>query len=155
MPQTKNKAIMNEIQQTALRLMARREHSCFELKQKLLRREFPCDQIEMIIQQLIAKKLLCDARFTESYCRYRSEKGYGPQRINMELSQRGVESELIAEQLAAMQAGWLALAQRVRQKRFGSKLPSSFAEQAKQMRFLQYRGFTAEQINKVFKQEKD
>ena len=42
--------------------------------------------------------------------------------------------------------GQLDLAARVRTSKFGSQPPSSYREWAKQARFLQQRGFTAEQI---------
>jgi len=41
---------------------------------------------------------------------------------------------------------WFELARQVRVRKFGENLPAEFAEKARQMRFLQYRGFDAEQI---------
>jgi len=37
----------------------------------------------------------------------------------------------------------------VRSKRFGDAMPEDFKERARQARFLQYRGFTSEQIREV------
>jgi regulatory protein len=39
----------------------------------------------------------------------------------------------------------------VREKKFGSALPADFRERSRQMRFLQQRGFTAEQIRGIFR----
>lgn len=44
---------------------------------------------------------------------------------------------------------WFAQAGRVRQRRFGARPPRDYAERAKQARFLQYRGFTFEQIQRA------
>ena len=39
--------------------------------------------------------------------------------------------------------------QQVREKKFGADLPGEYAERAKQMRFLQYRGFVPENIREL------
>jgi len=39
----------------------------------------------------------------------------------------------------------------VRQKKFGKAMPADYKEQARQSRFLQYRGFSTEQIRRLFK----
>ena len=74
-------------------------------------------------------------------------KGQGPIRIRAELKKRGVSAELV--QLHVYDAGqdWHALACEVRGKKFGDAIPAEFKEKAKQMRFLEYRGFDIEQIN--------
>ncbi|MDP6994508.1 MAG: regulatory protein RecX, partial [Woeseiaceae bacterium] len=41
---------------------------------------------------------------------------------------------------------WFELAREVRVRKFGADLPADFPEKARQMRFLQYRGFDAEQV---------
>ena len=59
----------------------------------------------------------------------------------MELGDRGVSSSLIAEVIESSEADWFDLATVIRHKKFGASLPADFAARAKQMRFLQYRGF--------------
>jgi regulatory protein len=141
-----------DVYQAALRLLARREHSCFELRRKLQARDCTAESIEPVLQKLVEQNLLSDARFTEVYIRSRIAKGYGPVRIAAELTQRGIDEELIAEYLDPRAEDWLQQAHAVRQKRFGKKVSKDFAERAREMHFLQYRGFTIEQINKVFKE---
>ena len=54
-----------------------------------------------------------------------------------------------AEVDAALEAAaedWAAIAREVRRKRFGVSPPGDYRERARQARFLQYRGFSAEQI---------
>ncbi|MGB5621179.1 MAG: regulatory protein RecX, partial [Gammaproteobacteria bacterium] len=70
----------------------------------------------------------------------------GPLRIRRELEERGVSGELI--EIAFDEAGtdWAACAAGVRRKRFGPAIPAEFPDKAKQMRFLQYRGFAPDQI---------
>lgn len=142
----------SEIHQSALRLLARREHSRFELRRKLQERDYSEELITATLQKLVEQGLLSDARFTECYIRSRVAKGYGPVRIAMELQQRGVSEELLEEFLDLKDDSWLEHAVKVRQKRFGKKMAEDFAEQAREMRFLQYRGFTIEQIRQIYKE---
>jgi regulatory protein len=138
------------IRNTALTLLARREHSEHELRRKLLTRDFPQSDIDIIIPALVTEGLLSNTRFTESYLRYRRQKGYGPLRIQIELSARGIPQDMIDHHLNIADNAWLAHAQTVWQKRFKGLAPHDFKTRAQQMRFLQYRGFTAEQIDTIF-----
>ena len=130
----------------ALELLARREHSRLELQRKLRTRAHPPDAIETVLDALEAEGLLEAARFVESFVRARIGRGQGPRRIRAELLQRGVGETDIGAQLGDAAHDWNALAGEVRRKRFGTPVPGDFAERARQMRFLHYRGFERSQI---------
>ena len=131
---------------TALRLLARREHSAAELRRKLGGRGFDTDIVERIITDLVQQRLASDDRFAEAYVRARATRGYGPARLRLDLRQRGVDATLVEH---SVKAGEWQEAAAVRSKRFGPTLPSDPRERARQMRFLQYRGFTTEQIRRA------
>lgn len=130
----------------ALRLLARREHSRRELERKLHVRSFDADLIAATLDELGQEKLLDAARFAESYVRMRSEKGYGPKRIRLELVERGIPGADACHALETAEIDWSEHACRVREKRFGPDLPAAFAERARQSKFLDYRGFESGQI---------
>lgn len=129
----------------ALELLARREHSRRELAAKLKHLHPDAALIEQVLSGLEAERAQSDDRFTGEYIRQRSEKGYGPLRIQQELRQRGItHPELVR---AAMDSiDWLRLAVAVRRKKFGHAAPRAAAERARQTRFLEYRGFAMDQI---------
>ena len=129
--------------------MARREHSARELSLKLQAKGFDAADIEAVLRELIQENLLSDERFAESFVASRIGRGSGPVRIAAELRQRGVADELRESSLAAADENWPARAEAVRAKRFGRNKPRSFAERARQARFLQYRGFRGEHIREV------
>ncbi len=131
----------------AVGLLARREHSAYELKQKLAKNEANDDEIYDVIEKLQQAGLQSDQRFAENYVRYRSQRGNGPMRIRLELHERGVSSDIADDQLNQIDIDWFELAHSVRCKRFGEDNPTDFKERAKQQRFLQYRGFSHEHIN--------
>ena len=137
----------------ALRLLARREHSVRELRYKLTARGFDDDVIDAVVEHLCDRRLLSDTRFADGYVSSRRQRGFGPLRIEAELRQRGVAPSLVAELLDPTAADWTDSAIHQRNKRFGSQPPAGAREKAKQMRFLEQRGFTAEQIHATFRDE--
>ena len=138
---------------TAMNLLARREHSTRELRDKLLARGFEDGEITPALQTLSREGLLSDERFTESFIHSRMERGSGPVKIRAELRQRGVTDEVIANWLDERDRVWLERAEAVRCKKFGSALPVDYKEKARQARFLQYRGFSAEQTRQVLRDD--
>ncbi len=144
---------LSAVRDTATRLLARREHSVLELRHKLRSRGYDKAVIDQALEQLQEERLLSNERFVEAYVYSRREKGFGPLRIQMELRERGISEQLITCSVEPGDANWAELMNRVRKKRFGSALPADYQEQARQARFLQYRGFAAEQIRQLLKQE--
>jgi regulatory protein len=130
----------------ALRLLARREHSTRELQHKLTDRGHDAALVDEVLAVLREEGALSDCRFAETYAQSRFERGFGPLRIEAELRERGVSPGLIDDALATPAFDWERSACRQRQKRFGSGVPDDFAGRARQMRFLQQRGFNNEQI---------
>ena len=129
--------------------MARREHSKTELQRKLDARGYESQTVRTVLDQLEAEHLQSDERFIEAFVHHRTDKGYGPCRIAQELRQRGISDNLLATYIDLNEPAWRERAAVARQKRFGSEVPSDFRERARQSRFLQYRGFTSEQINQA------
>lgn len=141
------------VREAAMDLLSRREHSTFELKQKLLRKEYLEDDIDIALQRLAAENLLSDERFVESFVHARQARGSGPRKIAAELSQKGVSDSLISHYLDERSPVWTDLAGEVRARKFGQTLPEDFKEKARQMRFLQQRGFSTEQIQRVLRDD--
>lgn len=137
----------------AMMLLSRREHSTQELLRKIVSKGFNTNTVEQQLVELQKKDLLSDQRFTESYVRFRSQKGFGPIRIQQELRQKGIEGHLIETYANVMDNQWFERAVKVRDKRFGGELPEDITIKAKQIRFLQYRGFTQDHIQAVFDTE--
>ena len=131
----------------AMDLLARREHTRLELERKLADREFDSIVIGDVLDRLQEDGLLDEDRFIESFVRTRVGKGHGPARIQAELGQRGIDSGRARRWLHDAELNWSSLAAGVREKRFGPSPPDDFKERARQMRYLQYRGFDSEQIN--------
>ncbi len=132
--------------QGAVRLLAMREHSRRELRNKLGRR-FGEEVIEPVLAELEAQGLQSDRRFAEQYVHSRRSKGFGPLRISAELSERGIDEELIAAWLDQDDGQWRQLMLEVARRKFGASPPQDRREQARRGRFLSSRGFPGHLIN--------
>lgn len=141
------------IRQRAIKLLASREHSRLQLERKLGERGFEADEVAEVLTQLAAEGLQSDERFAESFVRSRIERGHGPTRIAAELRERGVDEALISDYLDFSDPLWHERLEEVRSRRFGGTLPDDYQTRAKQARFLQYRGFTSEQIRRMLNQD--
>jgi len=128
-------------------MLVRREHSVFELTQKLTTKEFDSADIEQAIDSLIEQNYQSDERFATEFIQMRFNQGKGPVKIAIDLEQRGIRHFDLS------MYDFYTLAQQIRVKKFGEKIPSDYKEQAKQKRFLQSRGFDFEQINQAFSHE--
>lgn len=107
--------------------------------------------IASLLVELKTLNIQSNQRYAEAYVYMRMQKGFGPLRIQAELQQRGVAAEIIQRVLDPADTCWVEQLQKVRQKKFGTPLPRDFKIQARQMRFLQTRGFSSEQINRALK----
>ena len=137
------------LRNSALNLLANREHTKFELQCKLVAKGFEAREIAIVVQELEKQGLQSDKRFVESYVAMRSKRGFGPIRIRAELCERGVDQELIEQFLSDRKSIWVELAENTRSKKFGREIPGDLREQAKQMRYLYYKGFDSDLIRKL------
>ena len=71
-------------------------------------------------------------------------------RIRADLVQRGIRDGIIEGALDEAACDWYELAREERAKKFGEGVPGDFKEKARQMRFLQYRGFEQDHIQSAF-----
>ena len=141
----------SNIRNKAMDLLARREHSEQELRQKLKTREYDADAIDEVLQALKADRLQSDERFTESYVNHRFNAGVGPLKIRYELRLKGVSDGLTDVFLEPLSDQWDELMTCQRIKKFGAPIPDDYAGRMKQARFLQNRGFSPESVMRLFR----
>lgn len=146
-----NKAILHK----GIDLLSRREHSELELRNKLRLREFIDDEITIVIDYLVENDYLSESRFADSVYRTRLNKGYGKRFIENELAQKGVSSTDIYSAAQALDINWYHQVEVVYRKRFSDTPITEQKEKAKRIRFLQYRGFSTDEIFTVLNEEEN
>ncbi len=139
---------MPDLRVRALQLLARREHSRAELQKKLASHADSQEELDQVLNSLQSERLLSDHRFASQRVIMRAPR-YGNARLKQELQRSGVtEADIEA---ALPEAGdEVARCLAVWSRKFGH-LPQSAEERGKQMRFLQYRGFSGEAIRRVLR----
>ncbi len=136
-------------------MLARREYTRQELIEKLREKHGEDSSIISILDEFQAKGWQSDQRYAESYMRMCLNKGWGKLRIEQRLKSKGVAEEIISSVFEQDTIFWLKQLARCWRKRFGGKWPTDATEQAKQLKFLHYRGFASEQIHQFLNQRED
>jgi regulatory protein len=134
----------------AMRLLARREHSRQELSRKLERIAPEGEDVELVLDELAAKGWLSDARFAEQSVRAKARR-YGPMKVAHDLRAKGLGDEAIADAFRAAGVDGAANIESVWRTRF-SAAPANERERARQVRFLQGRGFALDAVLRFFRE---
>ena len=149
----------------ALQCLARREYSRAELRTKLLPHVQADDEFEQVsgsadtvnldalLDDLVTRGWLSDERAVKQLLHAKRSR-FGLQRITHELRQRGIAENLISDALPDLKETEMAAAREVWQRKFGV-LPQDEKEKAKQVRFLQSRGFAMDVVFKVLRHDPD
>jgi len=139
-----------EARKKAMDYLARREYGQRELEKKLTKAGYDPAVSMLAVKQLTLDGLQDDHRFVENFVQSRISRGKGPVRIHAELAQRDIASILVESVLEEFAVDWYDLAREVRRKKYGRSPPIDFKEKARQMRFLQYRGFQQDHLHAAF-----
>lgn len=137
----------------ALGFLAAREHSRPELCRKLMRYAKDDDDIEALLDELEAAKLLSQSRFAESLIHRRASR-FGNSRILSELQSHGIDPDALADIKTNLAQDEIGRAREVWRKKFGVT-PVDATERAKQARFLLQRGFSSSVVKTVINSGSD
>jgi regulatory protein len=137
---------LTKARKKAMDLLAGREQARSELLRRLRKAGFDHDVAADAIERLTEEGLQSDRRYVEGFVQSRINQGKGPVRIRAELGERGAATDLVEDVLKEADPDWYAMAREVRERKFGPDQAQGYAEKARQMRFLQYRGFESDHI---------
>jgi regulatory protein len=132
-----------------MRYLARREHSRAELQHKLQSHVQEGENLDAVLDELEERNWLSDARAAALFVDTKRGR-FGTQRIAHELRQKGIPENLISDALPQLKETELESASQVWQRKFGIQ-PQDSKEKAKQIRFLQSRGFSMDVIFKLLR----
>ena len=133
--------------EAAMQLLSRRDHGEYELYQKLAAKGYSEDDIQQAVNFCLDHNYLDDLRYAKSQIRQHVYKGHGERRIRQELNQKRVAESVIEQALEEEPQDWFELAKQAAEKKFKGVKAQDQKEYAKQVRFLQYRGYSFEQIS--------
>ena len=139
---------MPDLRVRALQLLTRRDYSRAELQKKLAAHAESAEELARVLDTLQGERLLSDHRYATQRVTARAGR-YGDARLKQELRLKGVSDDDIAAALPE-RGDETERCLAVWQRKFGQPAQTP-EERAKQMRFLQYRGFSSEAIRRALR----
>lgn len=131
----------------AFAVLTRKEYSKAELIEKLATYAANREEVINLVEELSNNNYQSDQRVAEIVLSSQKRKGKGPQHIKLALKNKKINSELIQEELKKID--WAEQAYQLKIKKFGITIERDPKLKAKQIRFLQYRGFDMDAIMKA------
>ena len=141
------------LRRAAMDFLARREHSVYELKQKLFIKypDSTLGDLENTLDELRQENLQSDHRFAECYVRYRKSKGFAYKHIRADLFSRGVHTDIVNDYLSSQDPDWQVMANSLIDKKIsiGNEMIYGSKQHRRLVRFLESRGFLLCEIQKA------
>lgn len=137
----------------AYALLTKREYSKAEFTDKLLEYAIDTEEVLALVEEFSEKNYQSDERVAQMVLSSQTSRGKGPNRVKQTLQQKKIDSAYIAQDIE--EVDWVAEAYKLKLKKFGPEITKDPKQKAKQIRFLQYRGFNMEDILKVVTLDED
>ena len=134
----------------ALRHLVRREHSRAELARKLAPHAGSHEELEALLDSLVARKQLSDERYAEERARVLARK-YGAARIRHDLKAKGISDGIVG---AVSSEGELERARTILERKYREPAASR-EERVRRARFLQGRGFSTDIVARLVLDRED
>ncbi len=134
-------------------MLARREYSRAELERRLLQYAGHPGEIPALLDDFQRRGWLSEVRVVEQVVAARRRR-FGAQRIVLELREKGISAAAISGAEQQLQESELDAARAVWGRKFGAQ-PADAREKARQMRFLQGRGFSLDVIRRLLREAGD
>lgn len=127
-----------------VRLLARREYSRAELEARLIAKGASRSDLTIVLDELSALGYVSNERYARAFAEQKAGR-YSQRSIASELKYKGVDTEDIGAALATAGVDDASALEALWQRRFG-RPPADNREKARQVRFLQTRGFSLSAI---------
>lgn len=150
---------LQSIREACFRYLSRRDHSAFELEQKVGKKGFPQHNIIRVIEDLTEKGYIDDEEFTQKFVSEKIELNrWGPRKIQSALFKKGINRKIIEKVLHKktddLQLQQICVDLVMKRKQYFLKEKDSFKRKQKIFRYLAGRGFSTSVTNSAYPQIK-
>ena len=135
----------------AFAVLTRKEYSKKDLIEKLALYAEDREEVITLVEELAREQYQSDQRVAEMVVRSQLRKGKGPNRIKLALQAKSIDKTLAKEDLDDID--WYEQAYQLKVKKYGTEVANDPKLKAKQIRFLQYRGFEMDAIMKAIRRK--
>lgn len=141
------------IRDACFRYLSRRDHSSFELRQKVEKKGYSKNDIEQVVQNLADKGYLDDESFTAKFIEEKTELNqWGPKKIKSHLYKKGIDRKIIEKVLPKktddLQQQQICVDLVMKRKRHFLREEDAYKQKQKIYRYLAGRGFSGSVIKK-------
>lgn len=141
------------IREACFRYLSRRDHSSFELKQKVGKKGYKESDIERVIQNLADSGYLKDEEFASKFVEEKTELNqWGPKKIKSHLYKKGIDRKIIDKVLSHktddLQLQQICVDLIMKRKRHFLREDDDYKRKQKIYRYLAGRGFSGSVIKK-------
>lgn len=143
----KKKKDYGKLKMYCIWLLSKRAYGRNELGKKLSGYAQNNEDVEKILDEMEEYKYIDDNQYASSLLKSEVSKGRGKAKIAQIFKNKGVDIANIDEELS--EVNWFKQALELKIKKFGAKVETDQKLKAKQIRYLQYRGFGFDVIMKV------
>ena len=137
----------------AFAVLTRKEYSKKDLIEKLALYAENREEVLILVDELSRENYQSDQRVAEMLVRSQIRKGKGPNRIKLALRAKSIDSELAKHDMNEID--WYEEAYQLKVKKYGTEVSKDPKIKAKQIRFLQYRGFEMDAIMKAISRREE
>lgn len=139
-------------------MCSKKEYCSKSIREKLLRWEFPEQEIHKILDFLYKYQFVDDRRYARIYAEDKFRfNHWGKQKINMMLRQKGIETAMIEEALEQLNSPAYreSCLELMKQKMKSLSEPDPYKLKAKLTRFALGRGFDYDTVGSCFQELRD
>lgn len=137
----------------AFAVLTRKEYSKKDLIEKLCLYAEDREEVLILVDELSRENYQSDQRVAEMTVRSQIRKGKGPNRIKLALNAKSIDKALAKNDMDEID--WYEQAYMLKVKKYGTEVAIDAKMKAKQIRFLQYRGFEMDAIMKAIRKRED
>lgn len=137
----------------AFAVLTRKEYSKKDLIEKLCLYAEDREEVLTLVEELSKENYQSDQRVAEMTVRSQIRKGKGPNRIKLALNAKSIDKALAKNDMDEID--WYEQAYMLKVKKYGTEVATDAKMKAKQIRFLQYRGFEMDAIMKAIRRKEN
>ncbi len=143
-----------KLRNSALNLLSFRMRSLSELKRRLLKKGYDIQDIEPLLEEFDAKNILNDSEFALAFSRDKvKSRGIGPWTLRAELLSHNLEQELVEETIDRIYTEFSIdklLGNHLKKRKIRRDTQLQGNEKNRLMNFLKRKGFSWDDISRVF-----
>ena len=139
----------------ALYWLSKRDYSIADFSKKLDKVCLIQEMKDDLIVRLIENDWLSEKRYVAAFVRSKISTGLGAFRIINDLKQHGIKDSDAKACIEEQSVDWFEQAKATYKRKYGETTIEEYKERAKRFRYMQYRGFSVDQINYAMSPEED